>query len=291
MANGQLNYLDTGNDLNADPGSDSEQVLRARNLRVSFGANVVMDIDALDISAAGTVTALIMGPNGAGKTTFLNLITGFTYPSKGASVNLDTGKEIDIAFVSRSAIARAGLVRTFQHPPVFRSLTLEESIRVAIWNSRPILAQRPKREKSILFDAVVETLGISNLLRQPIISQPLSVIRLAELARALVTQPRLLMLDEPTAGSDSEDRENLVHLLTETIPEMVEKLYSFGIYRFSRLTSCVVTHDMQFARLLSVGRPRAPIVHVLVQGKLAASGGLEDLAKNPQLMATYFGDR
>lgn len=291
MANGQLNYPDSIKDLNGESGASANQLLKARNLRVSFGTNVVLDIDALDISDEGTVTALIMGPNGAGKTTFLDLITGFTYPSKGASVHLDTGKEKDIAYASRSAIVRVGLVRTFQHPPVFRSLTLEESIRVAIWNSRSIWSQSSPREKSILFDAVVETLDVSNLLRQPIISQPLSVLRLAELARALVTQPRLLMLDEPTAGSDAEDRENLVHLLTETIPAMVGKLYSCGIYRFSRLTTCVVTHDMQFARLLSVGRTGAPIVHVLVQGKLAASGGLEDLAQNPQLRATYFGDR
>lgn len=266
--------------------TEAENVLTARHMRVRFGGVTALDLDQFDIPAAGQVAALLMGPNGAGKTTFIDALSGFVAPAAGASILLSASAPVDIAYASRVARVRAGVVRTFQRPPVFGSLTVGETIGIAaaVWLGRP--SRRANGVQAI--ESITEAFDVANVLSRPTQSLPLHLLRRVELARLFVTQPRLLLLDEPTAGSDDREREYLATLLTHTIPPLIAKLHAENAYRFGRLTTCVVTHDLKFARELARGNA-APVAHIFGEGRIRASGDLSALLSNPELRASYFG--
>jgi branched-chain amino acid transport system ATP-binding protein len=262
-----------------------DHILSAQHVRVRFGGVTALDLDRLDIPATGSVTALLMGANGAGKTTFLDALSGFVSPASGASLLLRADGETDIVAASRVDRVRAGLARTFQRPPVFGSLTVSETLNLAASGG---LRQFRARASNVA-PHVSHALGISQLLPHRTASLPLHFLRRVELARVLVTQPRLLLLDEPTAGSDDAEREHLVRLLTDAIPKLIGELHATGAYRFACLTMCVVTHDMELAEQLSRAGA-SPQTHIFAQGRIHASGNLQSLVADQGLRAAYFGE-
>ena len=187
--------------------------LEVTDVSIHFGG--IRAIERVSLTAKpGTVTAVI-GPNGAGKTTLLNLISGFYRPQSGS---IQLGKA-DLTHLASRQIAGLGVSRTFQATRLFNSLTVLDNLRVAAMGARlgsvlsamvGIGVQRHP-EKSIL--EVLSFVGYRGDVHQTAAALPFGDRRLVEMARALVTQPQVLLLDEPAAGLSKEDKSALAQLI------------------------------------------------------------------------------
>jgi ABC-type uncharacterized transport system ATPase subunit len=221
--------------------------LRTEGLGRRFGGLVAVE-DVSVIFAAGEVSCVI-GPNGAGKSTLLNMICGAITPSSGRI--LFDGKPIE--GLSRHAIARAGIARKFQVPSIFGSLTVAENLALAgegdtqdVMTRTGLYAERDTR-------ADVLAHGQKQWL---------------EIGMGLIRQPRLLLLDEPTAGLSPEETRAVADLL----------LSLRGI-----CTVVVIDHDMHFVRALSA---RTVVMH---QGRLVAEGDFATIERDPMVRDIYLG--
>ena len=236
-------------------------LLEVHDLTVQFGG-VVAVADASFAAEAGTVTGLI-GPNGAGKTTCFNVISGLLRPTHG-TVLLD-GKDITAAAVHRRA--RSGIGRTFQRLEAFGSLTVRENVRVAYdihGGVRGLLRPAP-----VDVDALLERVGIAGYAEERADSVPTGTARLLELARCLASDPRLLLLDEPSSGLDERETEDFGRLLQGLAAE------GRGVL--------MVEHDMDL--VMSV----CETLHVLDFGAVIATGPPVEIRTNPKVQQAYLG--
>ncbi len=209
-------------------------------------------LSKVDVSAAaGAITGLI-GPNGAGKTTLFNCITGLLEPSSGV-VLLD-GKEI--SGLPPFKRARMGIGRTFQRLELFTSLTVRDNIRVAgeirnRWGGN-------KADARTEADRVIELLGLTDLAERDVAEIPTGMARRVEMGRALMTRPKILLLDEPASGQDEQETEEfgelLIHLceqgtailLVEHDVSLVMKVCSFiQVLDFGRIIASGTPHEIQ----------------------------------------------
>ena len=177
---------------------------RCDDITVAFGGVVALDAVSFQVEP-GEVVGLI-GPNGAGKTTLLDVVTGFT-PAGSGSVRFD-GAPIDSWSVERRA--RAGIVRSWQAVELFEELTVRDNLLVAAddqsgWRYLVDLVRPGRRTATPLVDELVEEFGLGGVLDERPSSLPHGVSRLVGIARALVTEPAVLLLDEPAAGLDSRE--------------------------------------------------------------------------------------
>jgi branched-chain amino acid transport system ATP-binding protein len=243
-------------------------MLRTRGLRKEFsGFRAVDDVD-LEV-APGTVHALV-GPNGAGKTTLFNLLTGFLAPSGGV-IELD-GQ--DVTGLKPEAIAQRGVARSFQITSLFEELTLTEHVELALqgrdgrgyrfWRSDRQL-HRYRDETMNLLDQV----GLGEHARKPTGSLAYGQKRALELALALALDPRLLLLDEPTAGMGAEDIARTVDLIRRV--------------RADR-TVVLVEHNMKVVGDLT------DRVTVLQFGRVLAEGPYEQVRGDPRVITAYLGE-
>ncbi|MFB9726855.1 ABC transporter ATP-binding protein [Haloechinothrix salitolerans] len=248
--------------------TDTDPVLRTSGLSKEFsGFRAVSDVD-LSV-APGTVHALV-GPNGAGKTTLFNLLTGFLKPSSGTI----TIEGHDVTGMRPEQIAQRGVARSFQIASLFEELTLAEHVELALqgrdgtgyrfWRSDKRL-RRYAAETGRLLDQV----GLGGMSGAPAGSLAYGQKRALELALALALSPRLLLLDEPTAGMGVED-------VTRTI-ELIKRV------RADR-TIVLVEHNMQVVADL------ADRVTVLQFGKVLAEGGYQEVRENPDVITAYLGE-
>ncbi len=242
--------------------------LEARGLKRNFGALIATDEVSFAI-APGARQALI-GPNGAGKTTLINLLTGVTKPTAG-QVFLQ-GR--DVTVLSSSARVRMGLSRTFQINQLFPDLTPAESLGLAIserngsgadfWR---VAGTRPAIVAEI--EDLLTRFGLEADLDQPTRKLPYGKQRLLEIALALATRPRVLLLDEPAAGVPEEERQDILAALA-ALPSDVAIL--------------LIEHDMDlvfnFANRISV----------LVAGRLLTEGAPEEIAADERVRAVYLGE-
>ena len=188
----------------ARPHGQAAATLAVRDITVAFGGVVALDAVSFQVEP-GEVVGLI-GPNGAGKTTLLDVVTGFT-PAGSGSVSFD-GAPIDGWSVERRA--RAGIVRSWQAVELFEELTVRDNLLVAAddqsaWRYVVDLVRPGRRTATPLVDELVEEFGLGGVLDERPSSLPHGVSRLVGIARALVTEPAVLLLDEPAAGLDSRE--------------------------------------------------------------------------------------
>lgn len=219
------------------------------------------DVD-LDVEP-GEVTGLI-GPNGAGKTTLFNVITGLQEIVSG-QVTLD-GE--DLTNAKAHMRARAGIARTFQRLEVFGSLTARENILTAAEIRRSWAHDHegdPEAETEKLLDRV----GIRAVAHERVDAMPTGLARLVELARALATQPTVLLLDEPASGLDESESETFAALLLQLAGEGMAVL--------------LVEHDVQLVMQVCAQ------IHVLDFGAILAVGSAQEIQQNPAVLAAYLG--
>ncbi len=244
-------------------------LLEVREVSKSFGSLLAVR----DVSLAvppGELRAVI-GPNGAGKTTFFNLISGFFPPSAGRI--LFDGQ--DITRMSAHQRVALGMARTFQITEIFPELTVFENIRIgaevaAGYRLRPWLS---RVERGEVRSRVEKTLALTRLEEKAdrlVGELAHGEQRETEIAMALALNPRLLLLDEPTAGMSDQE--------TYEITQLVRRLH-----RGSNLTIVLIEHDMRVVFHL------ADRISVLDQGTLLAEGTSQDIAKNEAVQAAYLG--
>jgi branched-chain amino acid transport system ATP-binding protein len=230
-------------------------------ISVSFGGLLALDRASVEVEA-GRVTGLI-GPNGAGKTTLFNVITGLQQPTSGR-IRLDGA---DVTTAKRHIRARMGIARTFQRLEPFGSLTARENVLVALEMRRRWATER--YDCVAVADELLERVGISAVADRKVDSLPTGTARLVELARALGTAPRVLLLDEPSSGLDGDETEALGRLLLE--------LAGTG------LGILLVEHDMSFVM------GTCAYINVLDFGRIIAQGNPNEIQVDPEVQRAYLG--
>ena len=236
-------------------------LLEVRDVDVHFGGVRALQGVTLD-AAEGTVTGLI-GPNGAGKTTLFNVICGLQEPDRGR-VSL-AGQDIG----GRPAYQRArlGIARTFQRLEVFGSLTARDNVLVAAEVHRSWT--RTRYDPKEVTEQILERVGITRVANEQVDSLPTGLARLVELGRALATQPRLLLLDEPSSGLDESESEDFGRLLLDLSAD------GLGIL--------LVEHDIELVMSF------CSTIHVLDFGSILAVGSPKEVQADERVRAAYLG--
>jgi branched-chain amino acid transport system ATP-binding protein len=246
----------------------ADPLLRLADLRKHYGGLAVTDGVSLDV-LPGEIHAVI-GPNGAGKTTLIHEITGTVAPDSGQV--LFAGR--DITRLSRPRRVRAGLARTFQITTVVAGFSALENVALAAQaragsSFRFIRQAAAERALNAAAMEALAEVGLADRAAVPAGALSHGEKRALELAIALATQPRLLLLDEPLAGAGPEETERLVALLTRLK---------------ARYTILLVEHDMQAVFAL------ADRISVLVYGRIIATGGVAAIRGNAEVRAAYLGE-
>jgi neutral amino acid transport system ATP-binding protein len=249
-----------------------DPILVADNVRRTFGGLTAVDVEHVEVQR-GAITALI-GPNGAGKTTFFNLLTGFDTPDTGSW--LFNGR--DLAGVPAYKVARMGMIRTFQLTKALSKMTVIENMRLGatgqkgekmlssifgfLWSAqeKQITAKADELLKRFNMDAKREDFAGSLSGGQR---------KLLEMARALMTEPEMVMLDEPMAGVNPA--------LTQSLLQHIKNLREEG------MTVLFVEHDMDMVRDIS------DWVIVMAQGKVIAEGPPDEVMRDEAVIVAYLG--
>lgn len=242
-------------------------LFEARGLHLRFGDRVVLE----DISLAFEAGKLsgIMGPNGAGKTTCFNVLTGRYRPDRGRVIF--DGR--DITGLKPHRIARLGVARSFQLMNLFDEFSVFENVAVALPATRRRVADplgRAYGDRHVVDAAmaVLERVGLHRRADEPARSLPYGARRALEIAVALASNPKLLFLDEPTAGLGSDGRQRLGELIRSLKGEV---------------TIVVIEHDMDFLFGL------ADEISVIHWGQVIARGSPDELRANPWVQASRLG--
>ncbi|MBM3505668.1 MAG: ATP-binding cassette domain-containing protein [Alphaproteobacteria bacterium] len=234
----------------------TETLLRARDLAIRFGG--VAAVQGVSLSLSDGELRCIIGPNGAGKSTLFNLLAGSLKPDHGT---IEFGGR-SIVGLAVHEFARVGIARKFQVPSLFTSLTVRENLSVAS-RVREGAMNREARIERTLVDLELE--DCVNVLAGEL---PHGQKQWLEIGMALMSRPRLLLLDEPTAGMGPEETQKTARLL-------------LGLA--SSLTIVVIEHDMYFVRALA-----SPTL-VLHQGQIIAEGNFADIERNDLVRDVYLG--
>ena len=234
-------------------------------------------LDNVSLSVGGGRTVGLIGPNGAGKTTLFDCVLGLVRPVSG-TVHL-FGEDVTGWPVHRRA--RLGVARTFQRLELFGSLSVAENVIVALESASGVgglaseVLRRPasidvRRRAERRSAELLELVGLSDHARARAADLPMGLARVLEVARALATDPRLLLLDEPSSGLNDEESARLADLLRRLKAER-------------ELAMLVVEHDMGFVLGLS------DEVYVLDFGRMIAHGTPRSVQRNPAVQAAYLG--
>ncbi len=226
-------------------------VLEATDLTVRFGG--VTALDGVSLTLEEGITLGLVGPNGAGKTTLLDTVSGFVRPASGA-VSF-AGR--DVSRLQPWRRTRLGLARTFQATELFEDLTIRENLQVA-------------GAPDALVGDLIARLDLGDYQQTIAGDVPAGVGRLASIARAMTTQPRVLLLDEPGAGLVPDEKRRLAEILR-------------GLIASHELSIVLIDHDMSF-----IGDACSDVV-VLDFGKVIATGPPEQIQRDPRVQEAYLG--
>lgn len=250
-------------------------MLNIKGIWKSFGGLMALRHINFDVKE-GDIKALI-GPNGAGKTTLLNIISGIYQPDKGEVFFL--GK--NISNLPSTKIARKGISRTFQHVELFENMTVLENIMVGryvktkagFFSSGLKMPSVMKEEKEIQrkSEEILEYINLGQRKDELASNLPIGEQRILEIGRALATEPRLLLLDEPAAGLNIRETRNLGEIIKKIREELT-------------ITIVLVEHDMDLVMRIS------DWITVLNFGEIIAEGTPLEVQKNPEVIVAYLGD-
>ncbi len=257
------------------PGSAKpDPLLVATDVSRAFGGLKAVDVEHVEIQR-GAITALI-GPNGAGKTTFFNLLTGFDQPDSG-TVTFD-GRSVN--GLASHKVARLGMVRTFQLTKALSRLSVIDNMKLgatgqageSFWKALvPPLWSRQEAEVEARADALLTRFNMSHMRDQFAGTLSGGQRKLLEMARSLMTEPTLVMLDEPMAGVNPA--------LTQSLLGHVKGLRSQGV------TVVFVEHNMDVVREIS------DWVVVMAEGSIIAEGRPDDIGRNQAVIDAYLGSQ
>jgi branched-chain amino acid transport system ATP-binding protein len=244
-----------------------DTILETRALTKEFKGFVAVKDVSLKVRR-GSIHALI-GPNGAGKTTCFNLLTHFLTPTRGQIFY--NGREITGS--RPAAIARLGLVRSFQISAVFPNLSVHENVRIALqrrgghsfdfWRSSRSLSKYDARTREL-----IEAVGLTEFARTPAVELAYGRKRALEIATTLALDPEMMLLDEPTAGMTHEDVERIAALIRRVA---------------ANRTVLMVEHNLSVVSTLS------DHITVLARGEVLAEGNYAHVSNHPDVMQAYLG--
>jgi branched-chain amino acid transport system ATP-binding protein len=250
-------------------------LLSIRNITKNFGGLTALRDISLDVQE-GDIRAII-GPNGAGKTTLLNIVSGIYQPDKGEVFFL--GEKVDHLATAR--IARKGISRTFQHVELFGNMTVHENIMIGRYPKtkagflssgfRLPSVIREEREIRSRCEEILAYVSLSHRRDEIACNLPIGEQRILEIGRALATDPRLILLDEPAAGLNIRETHDLGGIIKKIRDELM-------------ITVVLVEHDMDLVMRIS------DAITVLNFGEIIAEGTPLEIQRNPEVIVAYLGE-
>jgi branched-chain amino acid transport system ATP-binding protein len=248
------------------------------HLSISFGGLTAVDGVSLQVSS-GTIFSII-GPNGAGKTTIFNCISGLYRPDSGEIIF----KGEDITNLKPHRIAEKGIARTFQNIELFSRMTTMENLmlgrhihmKTGVWSGSTFFRKGSKAAQEEIkhrerVERIIDLLDLQSARNQFVGGLPYGMQKLIELGRALALEPELLLLDEPSAGMNSEERQDLIFWIKDIQDEL-------GV------TILLIEHDMRMVMDIS------DRILVINFGKPITKGSPEEVQQHPEVLKAYLGE-
>lgn len=260
--------------------SDKKLVLQASDVQIVFGGLCAISSASFDLYE-GELIGLI-GPNGAGKTTMFNMVSGIYTPTSGQISYWDKDDKVHVINKFGPAqLNKLGIARTFQNIRLFGNLSVKDNVRIALHNSRissplDVLLRTPKfrRDEEIMTEKVMNLLKlfhIENKADEKAKNLPYGEQRKLEIVRALASNPKLLLLDEPAAGMNPQETQELMDLIA-----FIRKEF--------KLTILLIEHDMKLVMGI------CERIMVLNYGRIIANGSPEEIRSNPDVVKAYLGN-
>ena len=260
--------------------SNAKKLLEVSNLSMEFGGLRAIDNVSLDIFE-GEIVALI-GPNGAGKTTFFNCVTGIYTPTHGqVTIHPPTGKSRKLNGMKPNSITALGMARTFQNIRLFPAMTVLENVMIGCHcrTSTSILdailstpkAKREEKETVEKAYRLLEKVGLADVADEFSSNLSYGAQRRLEIARALATNPFLLLLDEPAAGMNPQETHELDALIVRIREE-------------EKVSILLIEHDMKLVMSIS------DRIYVVEYGKKIAQGTPREIKENKRVIEAYLGE-
>ena len=264
----------TTTNLHREQDVGKQPVLDVRNLGIDFGG--LTAVDGFNMTIGPTEISGLIGPNGAGKTTIFNLLTSVYQPTRGSILV----KGINTKGMNTAKVNRLGVARTFQNIRLFNEMSALDNVKVGMHNSMKCsflasLLRLPsyyKAEKAANKKAMelLDFMGLADVAHVKAGSLPYGVQRRLEIVRALATDPAIILLDEPAAGMNPSETEELMHQIRR-----IRDTFQIAIF--------LIEHDMNLVMNVCEG------IVVVNYGRIIAKGTPEQIKENPAVIEAYLG--